>query len=67
MCKSSMVFSKSVTNKSRILQIIGFPEASLPSKYLGVPIIGRKLRVAECDELIGRLLLEPVSYFPETK
>lgn len=55
MIKSLVVLSTFIPNKRNLLQILCFLKASLPLKYLGVPIIGRELSVVYCVELIERL------------
>ncbi|KAL0282286.1 UNVERIFIED_CONTAM: hypothetical protein Sradi_7265400 [Sesamum radiatum] len=41
--------------RQNILDILGFPEGSLPLKYLGVPLVSSRLKIADCQGLIGKL------------
>ncbi|KAL0289987.1 UNVERIFIED_CONTAM: Retrovirus-related Pol polyprotein from type-2 retrotransposable element R2DM [Sesamum radiatum] len=51
--KSTIILSKAVRSERRaILDLMGFPEAVLPIKYLGVPLIASRLTVADCQPLI---------------
>ncbi|KAL0292835.1 UNVERIFIED_CONTAM: hypothetical protein Sradi_6970900 [Sesamum radiatum] len=53
--KSTIILSKAVRSERRaILDLMGFPEAVLPIKYLGVPLIASRLTVADCQPLIDR-------------
>lgn len=50
--KSSLNFFASVNNREKLLSVFGFSKGKLPLKYLDVPIIGRELRVVDCQVLI---------------
>ncbi|KAL0283803.1 UNVERIFIED_CONTAM: hypothetical protein Sradi_7216300 [Sesamum radiatum] len=53
--KSTIILSKAVrSERMAILDFMGFQEAVLPIKYLGVPLIASRLTVANCQPLIDR-------------
>ncbi|KAL0285150.1 UNVERIFIED_CONTAM: hypothetical protein Sradi_7181200 [Sesamum radiatum] len=53
--KSTVILSKAVRNeRQEILDVLGFQEAALPIKYLGVPLTASRLTVADCQPLIDR-------------
>ncbi|KAL0292825.1 UNVERIFIED_CONTAM: hypothetical protein Sradi_6969900 [Sesamum radiatum] len=54
--KSQVILSRAVqAGRQNILDILGFPEGSLPLKYLGVPLVSSRLKIADCQGLIGKL------------
>ncbi|KAL0288904.1 UNVERIFIED_CONTAM: hypothetical protein Sradi_7086900, partial [Sesamum radiatum] len=54
--KSQVLFSKSATQvQHQIQSIFGFPQGTLPVRYLGVPLITSKLSLADCAPLILKI------------
>ncbi|KAL0293592.1 UNVERIFIED_CONTAM: hypothetical protein Sradi_6927600 [Sesamum radiatum] len=54
--KSQVLFSKSATQvQQQIQSIFGFPQGTLPVRYLGVPLITSKLSLADCAPLILKI------------
>ncbi|KAL0293107.1 UNVERIFIED_CONTAM: hypothetical protein Sangu_3245300 [Sesamum angustifolium] len=54
--KSQVIFSKSATQvQHQIQSIFGFPQGTLPVRYLGVPLITSKLSLADCAPLILKI------------
>lgn len=39
-----------------ILQVTGFRQGKLPMRYLGVPLVTRKLIVRDCEPLIKKIM-----------
>lgn len=44
-----------MSRKSHLLGILRFTEGSLPFKYLSVPIMGCKLRIDNCNDMVNQL------------
>ncbi|XP_031285996.1 uncharacterized protein LOC116144686 [Pistacia vera] len=42
--------------KNELLHVFGFEEGNLPMKYLGVPLITKKLRYTECKPFVDKIL-----------
>lgn len=53
--KSSIIFSKRVTDKAQLASILGFQIKDLPIKYFGVPLTGKAIRFSDCDGLLAEL------------
>lgn len=53
--KSLVFFSKTCHHCQQFLEIVGFNEGNFPLKYLGVPIIGKELRIVDCNPLLDQL------------
>ncbi|GJW82256.1 RNA-directed DNA polymerase, eukaryota, reverse transcriptase zinc-binding domain protein [Tanacetum coccineum] len=53
----STVFFGSVSDQKRkgILNVVKFQEGQLPMKYLGVPLLGKCLGVADCKSLVDKV------------
>lgn len=52
--KSAFYFSQSCGVKLKVA-ILGFLAKSLPIKHLGVLLVGRELRVADCGNLLDQI------------
>ncbi|GJR75133.1 RNA-directed DNA polymerase, eukaryota, reverse transcriptase zinc-binding domain protein [Tanacetum coccineum] len=56
MNKSSLFFgSLNANEKDRIMEVMQFKEGSLPTKYLGVPLITKQLGINDCKGLIDKI------------
>lgn len=55
--KSSIYFG-GVTNgvQEQILQLLGFSKGELPFKYLGVPLISKRLTIMQCQPLLDKIM-----------
>ncbi|GKC56323.1 RNA-directed DNA polymerase, eukaryota, reverse transcriptase zinc-binding domain protein [Tanacetum coccineum] len=54
--KSSLFFgSMNDAEKQRIMEAMQFNEGSLPTRYLGVPLVTKKLGTKECKSLIDKI------------
>lgn len=53
--KSVLFLSKSCSNRTELLQRVGFKEGCFPMRYLGVPLLDRKLRHIHCSTLLELL------------
>ncbi|XP_020270760.1 uncharacterized protein LOC109845933 [Asparagus officinalis] len=54
--KSSVFFGEVVVaDKNHIISCLGFKEGTLPIKYLGVPLISKRLSYADCFPLIDKV------------
>lgn len=53
--KSSIIFSKRVTDETNMAAILGFQIKQLPIKYLGTPLTGKLIRFRDCDGLLAEL------------
>ncbi|KAL0307849.1 UNVERIFIED_CONTAM: hypothetical protein Sangu_3008000 [Sesamum angustifolium] len=54
--KSQILFSKAAAPvQTQIQTIFGFPQGTLPVRYLGVPLITSKLSIADCAPLILKI------------
>ncbi|GKD74639.1 hypothetical protein Tco_1332921 [Tanacetum coccineum] len=54
--KSTLFFgSLKDTEKEQIMNIMQFKEGTLPSKYLGVPLVTKRLGVKECKVMIDKI------------
>ncbi|XP_042964794.1 uncharacterized protein LOC122299025 [Carya illinoinensis] len=55
--KSLIIFSNLIPyfKSINILRIFGFSEGSLSFKYLGVPIVSRRLKAVHFDEFLGKI------------
>nr|GEZ92545.1 RNA-directed DNA polymerase, eukaryota, reverse transcriptase zinc-binding domain protein [Tanacetum cinerariifolium] len=53
----SFLFFGSLNNdeKQRIMNVMQFKEGTLPTKYLGVPLVTKKLGVKDCKGLIDKI------------
>ncbi|KAJ0040292.1 hypothetical protein Pint_27485 [Pistacia integerrima] len=55
--KSNIFFSGvSEESKQALLSILGYQEGKLPMKYLGVPLITKKLSLTDCKPLVDKIL-----------
>lgn len=55
--KSSVVFNGiSDEGKAQVLNLLIFQEAYLPVRYLGVPLILRRLKKEHCSGLVDKIL-----------
>ncbi|KAL2238384.1 UNVERIFIED_CONTAM: hypothetical protein Sindi_1030100 [Sesamum indicum] len=66
--KSNIILSKSAAGISQQLQeVVAYPMATLPIKYLGVPLVASKLKISDCmpllDKVDGRLLAWSSKHF----
>ncbi|KAL0308169.1 UNVERIFIED_CONTAM: Retrovirus-related Pol polyprotein from type-2 retrotransposable element R2DM, partial [Sesamum angustifolium] len=54
--KSQIILSKAVQqDKQQMIDVLGFQEGFLPVRYLGVPLISSRLKIADCKPLIDKL------------
>ncbi|GKD95503.1 RNA-directed DNA polymerase, eukaryota, reverse transcriptase zinc-binding domain protein [Tanacetum coccineum] len=54
--KSTLFFgSLKGTEKEQIMNIMQFKEGTLPSKYIGVPLVTKRLGVKECKVLVDKI------------
>ncbi|KAL0355542.1 UNVERIFIED_CONTAM: hypothetical protein Sradi_4001100 [Sesamum radiatum] len=54
--KSLIILSRAVREERQaILEIISFPEGTLPIKYLGVPLVDSRLKIADCRGLLEKI------------
>ncbi|GKA16408.1 RNA-directed DNA polymerase, eukaryota, reverse transcriptase zinc-binding domain protein [Tanacetum coccineum] len=58
--KSTIFFSSlNDEEKQAILNVLPFGDAKLPVKYLGVPLIAKRLSMKDCGRLIDKIKKEP--------
>ncbi|CAH1417685.1 unnamed protein product [Lactuca virosa] len=55
--QKSSIFYGMINNvlKAQILNILGFEEAKLPVRYLGIPLIGTRMLVKDCTKLVEKV------------
>ncbi|GKD06357.1 hypothetical protein Tco_1181331, partial [Tanacetum coccineum] len=57
MSKSTMLFGNVKTDEAnKILEVLSYRVGKLPVKYLGVPLITKKIGAKECKQLIDKLI-----------
>ncbi|XP_020271061.1 uncharacterized protein LOC109846249 [Asparagus officinalis] len=55
-CKSSVIMSGIEENtKEQICSYLNFPEGSLPMRYLGLPLVSKRLSFLDCSPLISKI------------
>ncbi|XP_020262871.1 uncharacterized protein LOC109838852 [Asparagus officinalis] len=55
-CKSSVLLSGVEDNtKAQICSYLNFPEGSLPMRYLGSPLVSKRLSFLDCSSLISKI------------
>ncbi|KAL0405114.1 UNVERIFIED_CONTAM: hypothetical protein Slati_3825300 [Sesamum latifolium] len=54
--KSQLILSKAAhTERTQLLQLLGFQEGILPVRYLGLPLISSRLSLAACRPLLQKI------------
>lgn len=56
MAKTELFHAGLNTNESAVIATYGFPIGSLPIKYLGLPLMSRKLRISDYEPLLSKLI-----------
>ncbi|KAI3426756.1 GRAS domain-containing protein [Psidium guajava] len=61
--KSEIYYSgKSIALKNQLLEFLGFAEGKLPFRYLGVPIVSKRLSKADCHGLVDYITARAQSW-----
>ncbi|XP_074288550.1 uncharacterized protein LOC141613705 [Silene latifolia] len=57
-CSKSCIYGNGIASEEfqEISQIAGIPEGKLPFRYLGVPIIAKRLAASDCSKLVERVM-----------
>ncbi len=53
----SLVFCAGLTDRDKqdVLNLLQMSEGTLPVRYLGVPLITKRLSVVDCDSLVNKI------------
>lgn len=54
--KTELFYTGLNTSETNAISAYGFPTGSLPIRYLGLPLMSRKLRISEYEPLLAKIL-----------